>query len=91
MKVRTLGSWIAVTTVFALATSSLHAGDRGPVYEDWQRNGHRPSDIYRAPLKDCTRFAGRYGYYGNPWCTPAEQERWDRWEARQLDRSRKMR
>ena len=31
----------------------------------------------RAPLKDCTRINGRYGYYGNPWCTPAEQRRWD--------------
>ena len=30
------------------------------------------------PLKDCTRLNGRYGYYGNPWCTPAEQDRWDR-------------
>ncbi|HRN89474.1 hypothetical protein [Hyphomicrobium sp.] len=36
------------------------------------------------PLKDCTRFNARYGFYGNPWCTPAEQERWDRWEARRL-------
>jgi hypothetical protein len=33
------------------------------------------------PVKDCTRINGRSGYYGNPWCTPAEQERWDRWEA----------
>lgn len=36
------------------------------------------------PIKDCTRFNARYGFYGNPWCTPAEQERWDRWEARRL-------
>ena len=34
------------------------------------------------PLKDCTRINGRWGYYGNVWCTPAEQLRWDRWEAR---------
>jgi len=33
------------------------------------------------PVKDCTRINGRYGYYGNPWCTPAEQARWDRWSA----------
>jgi len=33
------------------------------------------------PAKDCTRFNGRFGYYGNPWCSPAEQDRWDRWEA----------
>ncbi|MCC7253721.1 hypothetical protein [Hyphomicrobium sp.] len=36
------------------------------------------------PLKDCTRLNGRIGYYGNPWCTPAEQARWDRWEARRF-------
>ncbi len=36
------------------------------------------------PPKDCTRFNGRFGYYGNPWCTPAEQDRWDRWEARRF-------
>lgn len=34
-----------------------------------------------APLKDCTRFNARYGFYGNVWCTPAEQRRWDRWDA----------
>jgi len=33
------------------------------------------------PVKDCTRINGRIGYYANPWCSPAEQERWDRWEA----------
>ncbi len=37
-----------------------------------------------APVKECTRFNGRVGYYGNPWCTPAEQARWDRYEARRL-------
>jgi hypothetical protein len=35
-----------------------------------------------APVKDCTRLNGRWGYYGNPWCTPSEQLRWDRWDAR---------
>ncbi len=35
-----------------------------------------------APLKDCTRLNGRWGYYGNPWCTPSDQLRWDRWDAR---------
>jgi hypothetical protein len=33
------------------------------------------------PLKDCTRVNGRFGYYGNVWCSPAEQERWDRFDA----------
>ena len=32
----------------------------------------------QAPLKDCTRINGRWGYYGNPWCTKAEQDAWDR-------------
>lgn len=31
-----------------------------------------------APVKDCTRLNGRFGYYGNPWCTKAEQDAWDR-------------
>jgi hypothetical protein len=38
------------------------------------------------PLKDCTRVNGRWGYYGNLWCTPAEQQAWDRAEARRLGR-----
>ena len=38
------------------------------------------------PLKDCTRINGRWGYYGNPWCTPAEQLAFDRAEARRLGR-----
>jgi hypothetical protein len=37
--------------------------------------------LAQAPIKDCTRLNGRWGYYGNPWCTPAEQLRWDRWDA----------
>ena len=31
-----------------------------------------------APIKDCTRFNGRFGYYGNLWCTKREQLIWDR-------------
>jgi hypothetical protein len=38
------------------------------------------------PVKDCTRLNGRWGYYGNPWCTPAEQLAFDRAEARRLGR-----
>ena len=30
-----------------------------------------------APIKDCTRFNGRFGYYGNLWCTEREQLIWD--------------
>jgi hypothetical protein len=38
------------------------------------------------PVKDCTRINGRWGYYGNPGCTPAEQLAFDRAEARRLGR-----
>lgn len=40
---------------------------------------HKKTRTYvrQAPIKDCRRFNGRYGYYGNPWCTAAEQARWD--------------
>jgi hypothetical protein len=48
--------------------------------------GHRaqrapPQVVPEAPLKDCTPINARYGYYANPWCTPEEQARWDRWSA----------
>jgi len=36
-----------------------------------------------APVaKDCTRLNGRFGYYGNPWCSKAEQDAFDRATAR---------
>jgi hypothetical protein len=44
-------------------------------------HGSRASRASSAPVKDCTPFNGRWGYYGNPWCTAAEQERWNRWDA----------
>jgi hypothetical protein len=49
--------------------------------------GYRTYNSTRAyasatPVKDCTRLNGRWGYYGNPWCTPAEQAAWDRWSDR---------
>ena len=47
-----------------------------------EARGKQPGRLAEIPLKDCTRFNGRWGYYGNPWCTPAEQLRWDRWDAR---------
>jgi hypothetical protein len=42
-----------------------------------EAGGKQQRRLEEAPLKDCTRFNGRWGYYGNPWCTPAEQLRWD--------------
>lgn len=39
----------------------------------------------QAPVvKDCTPLNGRYGYYGNPWCTQAEQDAWSRATSRKL-------
>ena len=38
--------------------------------------------VRAAPVKDCTRFNGRWGYYGNPWCSPREQAAWDAWSDR---------
>ncbi len=46
------------------------------------RVGKVARDFSASPVKDCTRYNGTYGYYGNPWCTPAEQARWDTWSAR---------
>jgi hypothetical protein len=44
-----------------------------------------PGDIaQKTPVKDCTRFNGHFGFYGNPWCTPEEQARWDKYEAERL-------
>ncbi len=45
--------------------------------------GREPAFRQTAP-KECTRLNGRVGYYGNPWCTPAEQRAWDVWDARRL-------
>jgi hypothetical protein len=57
------------------ATAAVLAGPAGA-------KGDRGYKAARdAPIKDCTRINGRYGYYGNPWCTPAEQARWDRWSS----------
>jgi hypothetical protein len=47
---------------------------------------YRPT-LASPPLKDCTRLNGRWGYYGNPWCSKAEQLRWDRWDAARAARS----
>jgi hypothetical protein len=63
-----------VITLAAIATSPSYAG----------RKSARTAQPL--PVKDCTRINGRSGYYGNPWCTPAEQLAWDRAEARRLGR-----
>jgi hypothetical protein len=61
---------LAATAILAVPAES---GSRAKA-----RNWNAP------PVKDCTRINGRWGYYGNPWCSPAEQQAWDRAEARRL-------
>jgi hypothetical protein len=56
----------------------------GPVSAEGYRVERSRHSVREAPVKDCTRLNGRVGYYGNPWCTPQEQARWDRWEASRL-------
>lgn len=61
---------MALVLTLAAALASVLAGpaeSRGKARYRWQ-----------APVKDCTPLNGRYGYYGNPWCSKAEQQQWDR-------------
>lgn len=72
---RTMTAVLAALSVLLAVATAAEAGCR--------HDG--PHAASRAkPVKDCTRLNARYGYYANPWCTAAEQERWDRWEARRL-------
>jgi len=77
--VRVLGS-----TVFAFA---LVLWATGAWAKDGRANRVGQPGLRHAPLKDCTRVNGRYGYYGNSWCNRLEQHRWDRWNARRRARS----
>lgn len=65
-----------VIAAFAMPRASADARGR------YHRNRASPPPA----LKDCTRLNGRWGYYGNPWCCPAEQLRWDRWDGRRAGR-----
>lgn len=67
----------ALLAISATAAVSMHAAaaERG-------RSDASRQLASNEPVKNCTRVNGRMGYYGNPWCTPAEQVRWDRWDAR---------
>lgn len=72
---------LSVLGIVALAAASTaFAGPAGA--EGWHRAHKSRHYVREARIKDCTRLNGRWGYYGNPWCTPAEQARWDRWDAR---------
>jgi hypothetical protein len=67
-----------VVIAAAMATALAAPAEAG------YRVGKSRSYVREAPVKDCTRVNGRWGYYGNPWCSPAEQARFDRWEASRL-------
>ncbi|MBL8566809.1 MAG: hypothetical protein JNM89_13935 [Hyphomicrobiaceae bacterium] len=72
---------ISLLAFSALALGALNA----PAFAGGARHGER---VYSAqPLKDCTRINGRWGYYGNLWCSPREQDAFDRFEARRHARS----
>ena len=71
---RTLTCIALMLVVAAISATASEAGSR-------KRVRSAPP-----PVKDCTRLNGRWGYYGNPWCTPAEQLTFDRAEARRLGR-----
>jgi len=50
--------------------------------------GGRRYERQDTPVKDCTRWNGTYGYYGNQWCSRAEQIAFDRWDAQRQARRR---
>lgn len=51
-----------------------------------ESGSRRQARAAQPPVKDCTRVNGYWGYYGNRWCSPAEQLAFDRAEARRLAR-----
>jgi hypothetical protein len=71
MLVRVLGSLVIVAAAMAAAAPAGAGG-----YRTKER-----AYVREAPVRDCTRINGRYGYYGNPWCSEREQARFDRWSA----------
>ena len=52
---------------------------------------HRRAVQMEAPSrpKDCTRFNGWNGYYGNLWCNEEQQLQWDRWDAARFQHERR--
>ena len=75
-------SCLAVFVALAVVPAVAHAGDAKRASRDF-RSIERYGPI---PPKDCTRLNGRFGYYGNPWCSRQEQLLWDRWEAERIRR-----
>jgi hypothetical protein len=74
--VRWVGSVVCAAALVAAGAASAEG------YRDYKaQHGY-----VREAVKDCTRLNGRFGYYGNPWCSPQEQARFDRWQASRLVR-----
>jgi len=67
---------IACAVVFVTAMSV--AGEAANAGARHARGTARAADS-QAPARDCTRFNGRYGYYGNLWCDERQQRQWDLW------------
>jgi hypothetical protein len=65
----------AIVLIMALSVSPPSTAAERPKTSGLRQSASAP------PVKECTRFNGRFGYYANPWCNAAEQDRWDRWEA----------
>lgn len=75
-----MSPWIRAAGILLMAAAVL------PLYAAAGAGATSSSrqSVREVPLKNCTRLNGRMGYYGNPWCTAAEQARWDRWDARRV-------
>lgn len=73
-------------TCLALALATLTLFTASAFAGPGESRSRKYAPTTSAPLKDCTRFNGNWGYYGNPWCTKAEQALWDRAEARRVVR-----
>ncbi len=71
---------VGLAALIAVVASEQANAGKSPSRHESERPPH--------VVKDCTRFNGRWGYYGNPWCTPAEQRAFDRWEAQRHNRRR---
>lgn len=69
--------------IIALFAGLAVVGLTGTANANEAANEGQRNTVREAPIKDCTRLNGRFGYYGNPWCTPEEQARWDKWSAKQ--------
>jgi hypothetical protein len=76
MRLMTACALVLVALAFLL-TEAASAGDVRT--RETVRSGLR-----LAAPKDCTPYNGRFGYYGNPWCTAAEQRAWEIHTARRF-------